>query len=222
MLSVSIDLHHFSSLFFHSWLASMENASILSCSLYGSYSIFLIINTSCFVMLISLFCGLVSFYSPALSFMKFLCSSSQLPFWFYYSENPSPVGKLCHLASHLILQIAHECVEHHHLLADRPCQISTSAILPHTKLIIYSSLYSCISIRTNPLVLSVWWRTLPKELGNEVHCISQISLSPGLLTPSESPYRSWFTITKSSLTLQQIAILVTLSSLLWSDVCCSV
>lgn len=130
----------------------MDNASILSCSLYGS--IFLIINTSSFVMLISLFVDFhLPFYSPAFSFIKFLCSSSRLSFGFYYSKYPNPVGKLCHLASHLIFQIAHKCVEHHHLLAGRPCQISTSAILPHTKLIIYSPLYfvSCISIWTIPL-----------------------------------------------------------------------
>lgn len=160
----------------------MENASILGCmeATPDFWSSIPVLLSRWFPFFVDFY---LLFYSPALSFMTFLCSSFHLSFGFYYSEYPNPVGKLCHPASHLIFQITHECTEHHHLLAGRPCQISAS--LPHTKLITYSPLYfvSCISIETIPLQFKwLWWRSLPKEFGSEVSCINQISLSPELLT----------------------------------------
>lgn len=78
----SIDLRHFSSFSFHSWLASMENASILSCSLYGSFFVFLIISTSCFVTLVSLLCGLSSaILWPSTQLYEVLVQFFTVVFW---------------------------------------------------------------------------------------------------------------------------------------------
>lgn len=139
--SVSIDLPHFYSFPFHSFHACLENPSIWSCSLFGSYSLFLIILVSCVVCFLLPFRLSSNIFSPALSFMKFPCGSSQSSFIFSYSEYLSIVGKLCHLAPRLVFEVARRCVEHHGLLAEIPYQISTCSLVPHRKLIIYSTLY---------------------------------------------------------------------------------
>lgn len=86
--------------------------------------------------------------------MKFL-GSSQLSFGFYYYEYFNTPVKFCHFTLCLICQIVQKFVEHHGLLAEFPCRISTSSVFPQKKLVTYFTLYfvSCVNVGTIPLIL---------------------------------------------------------------------